>query len=249
MQAVRSRARPIGQGHGLDDAAGYREGDIMSRTGRLVIAGLIAALVAVPAAAIAEPIGEDQPARIPLECRPFTYVPGGRHSPAAWNQLLSLAACVQDSGHEVLDDPDAAGEYVARLGANLAPVIALYLAAVQLGPEAVPVRAVYQLGMAHVGLLVRARSSIVAPPDPTSSSRAALHYRALHTALEPYLERTATIALVSFLAVDQVATENPWLAADPVVSYMVRDARAQAALLRASWPEIVLPSLALVAEP
>jgi hypothetical protein len=221
----------------------------MSTTNCLTVVALMAALVSAPAAAIAEPMGEDRDPSMPAECRIFGYVPGGNSSPAGWNQVLSLAACVQDSGREDFDDPDDAAGYVARLRDKLAPVIVLYLAAVESGPGPIQVRAVYQLGMAHLALMVRARSSIVTPPNPGGSSRAALHYRALHNALEPNLERTAAIALVSFLAVDQAATVDPSLEADAVTSYVVRDARAQAILLRKSWPDIRVPGLVLLAQP
>jgi len=213
----------------------------MSTDPRRIASAVVCALVLSSPAATGAPTVEDPTLRIPLACREFAYRPGGASSPAAWNQLLSLTACMQDSGRETLDEALDCPGYVAYLEDKLKPVVTVYLSALQLGPGPIQLRAAYQIGMAHVGLIVRARSSIVAPPDPGSSSREALHYRALHTALEPALERAAAIAMVSFSAVDQAVTLDPQLDADAVTAFMVRDARAQLVYLRNRWPDLRVP--------
>lgn len=174
---------------------------------------------------------------IPAECADYWAIPGGASSPAAWNQLLSFAACVQDTSIEEVDDPSQLPELVEQMTRQLADVMPLYLAALERGPAPIRVRAAYQIGAAHVSLLVRARASIVAAPDLFISAQAAARYRELHVRLEPLLERTARIALASFIAVERLAASDRWLARNAGLVPVVRSAHQLAELLRRDWPE------------
>lgn len=174
---------------------------------------------------------------IPAECAPYWFIPGGDDSPAGWNQVLSLAACVQDASIAMVDDPAQLPDLVEQLTDRLILVMPFYFAALERGPGPIQVRAAYQIGMAHLALLTRARASIIAAADMKPGTRAAARYRELHARLEPLLARSARIALVSFVVVERAVAMDRRLAPDPVTAYMVRSAHQMANLLRRDWAD------------
>jgi hypothetical protein len=164
---------------------------------------------------------------IPVECRTYAWIPAdARDDVLAWNQLLSLATCLQDGSIATVTDPDQLEAMVDHDTRALEVPMMIYAGAIEHGPPSVQLRAVYQIAMAQVSLIARARSSIVAPDDLATNPEAALRYRELHAQLEPLLDRPLRLAWVAFAAIDQVATRDPTIATDPVTKNMVRSARA-----------------------
>jgi hypothetical protein len=150
------------------------------------------------------------------------YVPAKLDQTArSWNQVLSFAGCVQDSAIVRFDAGDDLADGVAKLAKQLAPAMALYFAAIQHGPSSVQLRAAYEVGMAHVALVTRARSSIHPPADLRTNAAAARHYRELHERLEPALAQYAETAWLVFSTIDRAAKADPALASDPVARYMI----------------------------
>lgn len=148
---------------------------------------------------------------MPASCRAFAWVPADTVSDSlGWNQLLSLASCVQDAS---LDRVSSAGELTAmidRFARQLAVPTTIYLGAIDQAPGPVQIRAAYQLAMAHVVLAVRARSSLTEP--------------ALRPQLEQLLARSQHLAWLMFAIIDRAATADPTLAPDGVTQNMVRSA-------------------------
>jgi hypothetical protein len=194
-----------------------------------VVVSIIAGLVAVPA------VAEDPPDSatlivVPDECGQYWHIPGGTGSPAAWNQALSFAGCMQDSTLSQIDRIDQLPGFVDQLQTALQPALHLYTAAVEGGPGPIQLRAAYQIGMAEVSLVIRARSSIAVPDFATNAAAAARH-RELHDRLEPLLEPAAKAAWMLFTLIDRAVIEDPALATDAVTQNMVRTARELAPLL------------------
>jgi hypothetical protein len=174
-------------------------------------------------------------ALVPAKCARYWPIPGGIASPAAWNQALSFAACVQDATVARVDDVDRLPDLVDQLEMASAPALQVYLTVIEDAPEPVKVRAALQIAMAQVSLITRARSSIAAPPDLATNRTSYLRYRELHTHLEPWLARPARFAYKLIMAIDHEVTLDPSLAPDVVTRNMVSSARKQAALLRKAW--------------
>lgn len=165
-------------------------------------------LVAAPAFADDEDVidVEDQ--------RCAAYVPKELdESMRAWDQVLSFAACIQDStvGH-IAEDEDPSVT-VALLAHKLSPAMALYFASIQHGPSWVQVRAAYEIGMAHVALVTRARASLPSSASVEQRER-----------LEAAVARYGETAWMVFAAIDRAARQDPAMSADPVTRYMVSDA-------------------------
>jgi hypothetical protein len=78
----------------------------------------------------------------------------------------------------------------------------------------VQVRAAYEIGLAHVALVTRARASL-----PSSSS--VEQRERLEAAVAQYGET----AWMVFAAIDRAARQDPAMASDPVTRYMVADSR------------------------
>jgi len=186
---------------------------------------------------------------IPAACAAYWVIPGGDDSPAGWNQALSFAACVQDASIEQVDDPAQLPALVEQLTDRLSAVMPFYFAALERGPGPIQLRAAYQIGMAHLSLLVRARASIVATADPRTSATAAARLRELHARLEPLLARSARVALVSFMVVERAAATHRQLAPDDVTAYMVRSAHQLVIRLRRDWPDAAVRELVLAFPP
>ena len=164
---------------------------------------------------------------VPLECRPFLEVPGGAQDPVVtWQHVLSLAACLTDGSVQQVDDPAQLEELVAGMFDRLELPMLIYLQALEDAPASIQLRAAFQLGMMHVALSTRARSSIAALPGAVAATAAvANRHRELHARLEPFLVHARQVAWISFVAIDRAAAQNPALASDAVARHMVRTAR------------------------
>ena len=163
---------------------------------------------------------------VPAECEPYATIPADAGDVMGWNHLLSLATCLQDASIVRVERPDELPELVDVLSSALAPSLRVDLYALEYGTDAVKIRAAYQIGMAHVALITRARSSLVAPDAVRSSETSAAAYLDLHAQLESLLEPARRTARIAFAAIDHAAAENPDVMNDPVTANMVRSARA-----------------------
>lgn len=172
---------------------------------------------------------------VPARCARYWSIPGGITSPAAWNQALSFAACVQDATVARVDDVDRLPELVDQLEMALMPALQVYTIAIEDGPGPVKVRATLQIAMAQAALITRARSSIVVPPDLATNRASYLRYRELHARLEPELEEPARFAYQLIMLIDREVRLDPSLAPDVVTRNMVSSARELAVLLRNLW--------------
>lgn len=166
---------------------------------------------------------------VPADCVP--YWRGADTATPEWNSVLSLAGCLQDASIEAIGDRDDLPAFIDRLASRLIPSLALYATAVQDGPDPVKLRAVYQIGLAEVSFIVRARRSIASP--------------ALRPRLEELLEPSAAIAILAFAAVVHVAAEDPSMASDPVTRFMVRDAYQRLEQMVEAWPEVTTDTIRL----
>jgi hypothetical protein len=174
---------------------------------------------------------------IPASCRTYAWVPAdARDDVFGWNQLLSLAACLQDASITPLADPEQLDAMVDAYTRALEIPTTIYAGALEAGPGSVQLRAAYQLGMLHVTLIVRARTAIAGRD------------RELHARLEDLLSRSTRAAWISFAVIDRAVREEPALDSDAVTTYMVRSARAMLEILpRPADYELVLPELADIA--
>lgn len=160
---------------------------------------------------------------IRAECLPYFTLPTEQMSIAAWNDALSFAACAQDASTYRVTSTDDLSELVGRMQEALTPSLEIYADAIQRAPGAYKLRAAFQIGMAELGLVTRARASI--PPG----------HAAVHAALEPLLRPQAKLAWLSFSVVANAASDDPSLVPDAVTQYMARTAREHARLLGTSW--------------
>ena len=204
------------------------------------------ALVALVGATTARAESERVFVITPVECAPYYELRGD--SQPGWNGWLSFAACSQDATVGDVEAVEQLPVLVEDLQASLLPTLELYLAAVKRGPEPVKIRAGFQMAMAEVALITRARSSIKVP-DAWAAPNAVTGFEALHARLEPLLEESALLAWTLFVAIDVTVTEKPSLAPDVVTRNMARMARERAAELGASWSFPRTEKPPLVAEP
>lgn len=205
----------------------------LARIGVPLGAALACAVVSGPAHAEVPP--SRQIVVIPSECAQYWSIPGGAASPAAWDQLLSFAACVQDATIARIEDPAQLEDLVDDLQSALSPALRLYTAAAEQGPGPIKVRAALQLALAEAALITRARASIVAPPDLRTNPVAAARYHALHDRLEPLLEPQARFACTLIAVVDRSVLGDPRLAPDAFTQSLLASARRVAAQLRTRW--------------
>lgn len=169
---------------------------------------------------------------VPDECRTYTSrLADDREHAFAWNQLLSLAACIQDASIARVDDESELAPMLDGLVTELETSVMVYVAAMESGPRPVQLRAAYQLAMLCVNTMVRARSAIVAPPDLHANPAAEARFHALHAELEAQLEPLARSARRAFLLIDRQATRDPSVAPDAVTRHMVASARSMIVLL------------------
>lgn len=165
-----------------------------------------------------------EPEIVPIECTQFRTIPTRTAPPAAWDAMISFAACIQDARVYRIEHEEELAAFVQQLQTGLEPSIRFYVEAIKHAPDRVKLRAVYYVGLGQVALMTRARSSITSP--------------ALRAPLEALLEPHAKLAYLLFAGIDDAATSDPDLASDVVSRYMVRSARELAALLRTRWPEL-----------
>jgi hypothetical protein len=148
-----------------------------------------------------------------------------------WIQWLRLGDCVQDMPVFRVEHEDQLEPMLAALKAGVAPALRLYLYAAENAPAEIQVRAAYHIAATQLGLIIRARASIVAPPDLMTSAASATRYRELHERLEVRLVEIRHIAVLAFGIVVLAADENPELEVDPTMRYLVRHAREVLPLL------------------
>jgi len=196
----------------------------------LVISGLFAGVAGADRGASST--GDERWAEtLPERCKIFTQVPAdARDAGIAWNQLLSFAACLQDTQVSRVTTADEASELVESMAQSLAPTLALYVDAIERGPGPVQLRAAYHVGMAYVAMVTRARNAIVAPPD-LKNERAAAQYRALHAHLEMLLAPVRQATRLTFAVIVEAAKQDSSVAPDEISQNMVAHARAMLALL------------------
>lgn len=180
---------------------------------------------------------------VPARCAPFagmtitTDDAGRPRSAAGWQQLLSLAACVQDGSIAAVREPGELAPMLDELSRRLALPMMVYLDALEHAETPIQLRAAFHIGMAYVGLSTRARSAIAAPPDLATDAAAASRYRELHAELEPLLAPARRAAWVSFRAIDEAAATDAALATNEVERHMVATARRMLEGLRDAAPE------------
>jgi len=166
------------------------------------------------------------PSVTPDECHVYAAIPEDARDPMAFasQQALSFAACLLDTSTTFrIDEPKGLPRLVEELTNMSAPAMMVYLVALEHAPPSLQLRVAYQLGVANVALLTRARSSIAAPkPELAAHAR----YSKLRGMLEPLLVPVSRRAAASFVLVDKIARDMPELADDPVAAYMIRSARA-----------------------
>ncbi len=164
---------------------------------------------------------------IPIECRAYAWLPAdARDDVLKWNQLLSLATCLQDASVSRVSDPEQLESMVDGYLRALEVPMMIYAGALEFGPGPVRLRALYQLAMAHVTLMMRARGSIVAPADLATHSNPLQRYHELHAQLESLLAPSERTAWLAFAVIDRAVAQDPTLAPDAVTQSMVRSARA-----------------------
>ena len=203
----------------------------------LLLVGTISALAGTTPVAAAPVIGPPQPRgtdlatvigtkNIPPACARFTSLPAdAKGSPLEWNQALSLAACMQDAAIADVADPEDLDGLVQVLSEALAPSLMIYLGILESAPGPVQLRAAFQVGLANVALITRARCSLVTPKDLVTNPEAAARYRKLHAVLEPLLAHAKRTSQVAFTTVVRAAATTPMLVRDPVAKAMVQTAR------------------------
>jgi len=154
------------------------------------------------------------------------YVPNELdESMRAWDQVLSFAACIQDSTVAKIGEDEDPSVTVAMLAHRLSPAIALYFASIQHGPSWVQLRAAYEIGLAHVTLVTRARASLPSSASVEQRER-----------LEAAVAQYAETAWMVFAAIDRAARQDPAMAPDPVTRFMVLDARRMLGVLAEHAP-------------
>ncbi len=159
---------------------------------------------------------------LPEQCRPFAATPADvRDDTFGWNQLLSLASCLQDNTIIPITDEDEVELIVDRYHALLYVPMLIYVGVLENAPGPVQLHAAYHVGMAYLTMVIRARRSVTSP--------------ALRAKLEPLVEPELRLAAVTFAVIDRVADEDPSLVADEVARNEVRSARALLRLLPAPF--------------
>ncbi len=176
-------------------------------------------------------------------CKQFFDVPAGSTSDLLrWDQRLSLAGCRPLVAPAAVSDPAKFPALITALETSAAPSLAAYRDAIDRGPAEIKIAAAYDLGMAYVNLMVRARNAVrVADTGgmyggTTYGNRGQTYLdrlHALHATLEQLLSGERAAALAAFDDVARLADENPAAAtANDFMRVAVSGAREQAAALR-----------------
>lgn len=160
---------------------------------------------------------------VPPRCEKF-LPPGDVTHPLHWDRWLSLASCLCDNTRQSVDDPFDVPEMVADLSLALMPAMLMWRDALGEAPLRTQLYAAYHVGLAAVGLITRARSSIVAGPSRTGEDARARE-RVLRDRLEPLLVPAKSMAWTAFKAVDNEAALQVDQELDPVTRAMVTSAR------------------------
>lgn len=151
--------------------------------------------------------------KLPEACRPYATIPvTTRDDTFGWNQLLSLGSCLQDTTITPVTDEAELRPMVDRYHDALYLPMLIYVGVLENAPGPVQLHAAYQVGMAHLMMVVRARRSVSSP--------------ALEAKLEPMLEPSLRIARLTFAVIDRVVDQNPAFVTDEVGRAEVRSARA-----------------------
>jgi len=167
---------------------------------------------------------------IPARCQIYTHIPAdARESGMAWNQLLSFAACVEDTRAVVGTSGDIE-QVVQDMAHALAPSLALYLQAIEKGPGPVQIRAAYHVGMAYIGLVTRARATITAPTD-LKNEKAMAEFRDKHAKLEKLLAPALKACRMTFVVIVAAAKQDPSIISDEVTRSIVLKAAEMIRLL------------------
>jgi len=159
--------------------------------------------------------GEVAPEKVPAACRAFTTrVADARDNTFAWNQRLSLAACIQDTSTATVKNREEADALFQELARRLTPTVRLDIDALEHAPPAFRIRAAYQVAMASMSLVIRMRGAVAEPKSP------------LHAYVESLVDAPLRTSYLAAAVIAQTANEAPELVADPVTAYQVRDAKA-----------------------
>lgn len=155
---------------------------------------------------------------LPEACRPFAATPADvRDDTFGWNQLLSLASCLQDTTLTYATTEDEVELMVDRYHEALYAPMLIYVGVLENAPGPVQLHAAYHVGTTYLNMAVRARRSVTSP--------------ALRAKLEPLLQPSLQLAAVTFGVIDRVADEDPSLVVDEVGRNEVRAAREYLRLL------------------
>lgn len=160
--------------------------------------------------------------RVPPRCENL-IPPAEVTHPLHWDRWLSLASCLCDNSRKQVDDPFDVPEMVADLSLALMPSMLMWRDALGEAPPKAQLFAAYHVGLAAVGLITRARASIVAGNRTGEAARD--RERILRERLEPLLAPAKTMAWTAFKAVDNEAALRPDHDVDPVVGAMISSAR------------------------
>lgn len=155
---------------------------------------------------------------VPAACRVFLDLPADARSDVfAWDQALSFAACVQDGAIPPrVTSADELEPMLDAMSRRLALSILIDLEALRNAPARIQLRAAYQVALAYVSLVTRAR--MATPPE-------------LRDELESLLVRPLTTAWLACMVIDRAVAHEPQLAADDVGRHIASSAHAIAAQL------------------
>jgi hypothetical protein len=154
-----------------------------------------------------------------------------------WDGSLSFTACMQDATVPLIESPEQAAPVVAELVQRIAPAMRMYLLGLARGPQELQLRAAFQLGLAHVALITRARSAVPRPPD-LGDEAAARNYAATHAAVEHELEPFAQSAWLIFAAIDRATLLDRGLVVtevDRLIAIRAQELRAALAAHAIPW--------------
>src|SRR5512139_2371282 len=144
---------------------------------------------------------------IPARCAPFKEVPAdAKTEQVAWNQRLSLAACMQPVEVYIATGTlRGLGTLVANISRAMGPSMTIYQDAIGRGPDQVRLLATYGLGMTYVETMVRARRAIDLQSSIGGSTYGLDRAQFLHNSLEVLLVQPRVAATRAFREVIRMA--------------------------------------------